>query len=101
MLEKILFGVDEEEVVVTPQKIIVKNLLFKTELNDIVDNVKKDIVMIINVDEIKNKEELNYYLAFLEGAAYAVCGTFKQVSEKTYILSSENVEVQDELHDII
>ena len=101
MLEKLMssFNIDndKEPECETTQQILIKNLMFKTELYDIVDNAKNNIIMIINTKDIKNKDDISYTIAFLEGAAHAICGTFKKIAETTYILASQDVDIQDRM----
>ena len=101
MIEKFIpmFGNDEDEEAFEkePQRIIIRNLMFRTEVNDVVDNAKNDNIVIINTVDVKDKNDLNYMLAFFEGAAYSICGSFKQVAESTYILASKDVSIQDNM----
>ena len=101
MIERFIpmFGNDENDIELEkePMKIIIRNLMFRTEVNNVVDDVKNDAIAVINTVDVKNKDDLNYILAFLEGAAYSICGTFKQVAESTYMLASKDVSIQDNM----
>ena len=65
----------------------------KDNIERIVDEVKKGVMIMMNIHELNDPDELSYVLTYIKGAMYAICGTFSQVSRYAYMAAPEQANV--------
>ena len=75
-----------------PQLISVKPVTFAEAAAEIADHIREHRSVILNLDETE-KSEARRILDFVSGAAYVLDGKVRRVSEKSYIVAPNNVDV--------
>lgn len=75
-----------------PQLISVKPVAFAEAAAEIADHIREHRSVILNLEETE-KSEARRILDFVSGAAYVLDGKVRRVSEKSYIVAPNNVDV--------
>lgn len=69
----------------------------RDNIERIVDEVKKGVMIMLNIHELNDPDELSYVLTYIKGAMYAIGGTFSQVSQYAYMAAPEQANVSNEI----
>lgn len=63
----------------------------------IVDEVINGVMIMLNIHELTDPDELSYVLTYVQGAMYAIGGTFSQVSQYAYMAAPKQANVSSEI----
>ena len=63
--------------------------------SQIANNLLNKCTVILNLEQT-NKETSRRLIDFLTGVAYSIGGTLKRISEKTYVVTPANIDVDEE-----
>lgn len=75
-----------------PQLISVKPVTYTEAATEIADHIREHRSVILNLEDTE-KSEARRILDFVSGAAYVLDGKVRRVSEKSYIVAPNNVDV--------